>query len=426
VNETLDESGFAGTHAQASAAAANLRTTTAIRERAAQLLARAKHGESRWFVVDEGFLDTAVREVVTVTRRRYPKLHIPLHSRWRHFEAGGVDRKGELDRLMHGFPHPMQGHALIDLAFVSVLLDAGAGPGWKYVESATGKTFTRSEGLAVASYHAFVGGLFSGDPNRPYQVDATGLRALVTDHLAAAFQVSETNPLVGLEERALLLRRLGEVMSEQPETYGQGGRPSGLLDMIVSPLGPDVPPTADVTAHDILSQILMTLSGIWPAGNAIGGVPLGDCWRHSAVRGEGLTDGWMPFHKLSQWLTYSLLEPFGWAGVTVTGVNALTALPEYRNGGLLIDCGLLRLRDEAAAREIWQPGDEIIVEWRALTVALMDDLARGVRQQLGLGESGLPLACVLEGGTWAAGRELAQRHRNGLPPLQVASDGTVF
>jgi hypothetical protein len=139
-----------------------------------------------------------------------------------------------------------------------------------------------------------------------------------------------------------------------------------------------------------------------------------------------LTDGWVPFHKLSQWLTYSLLEPFAWGGVQVRGLDALTALPEYRNGGLLLDSGLLRLRDESAAREIWQPGDEVIVEWRALTVALMDEVAREVRGQLRVSEESMPLACVLEGGTWAAGRELAQRHRQGLPPLQVASDGTVF
>jgi hypothetical protein len=231
---------------------------------------------------------------------------------------------------------------------------------------------------------------------------------------------------VGIAERAILLRRLGEAMAEYPEVYGEDGRPAGLLDMIVSPLGPDVPHTADTTAHDILSQILMTLSGIWPAGNALGTVPLGDCWRHSAVKGEGLTAGWVPFHKLSQWLTYSLIEPFEWAGVRVHGLDQLTALPEYRNGGLLIDSGLLRLRDEAAAREVWRPGDEIIVEWRALTVALMDEVAHAVRQELRLNESELPLACVLEGGTWAAGRDLAQRHRGGLPPLQVMSDGTVF
>jgi hypothetical protein len=417
---------FASPHARAEAAAAILRTTVAVRERARQLLSRARQGESPWFIVDEGFLDSAASEVVAATRRRYPKLHIPLHSRWRHFEAGGVNRKAELDRLLARLPRPLRGHAMIDLAFVSVLLDAGAGPEWKYVEPATGQTFARSEGLAVASFHAFVAGLFSSDREHPLRADSEGLRGLVTDHLASAFQVSESNPLVGIEERAILLRRLGEIMSEQPEAFGEDGRPSGLFDSMVSPLGPDVPPTADVTAHDILSEILMTLSDIWPSGNTIAGVPLGDCWRHSAVRGEGLSDGWVPFHKLSQWLTYSLIEPFGWSGVTVLKLEELTALPEYRNGGLLIDSGLLRLRDESVALETWQPGDEIIVEWRALTVALMDEVARAVRHQLGLSEAQLPLACVLEGGTWAAGRELAQRHRKGLPPLQVASDGTVF
>jgi hypothetical protein len=68
-----------------------------------------------------------------------------------------------------------------------------------------------------------------------------------------------------------------------------------------------------------------------------------------------------------------------------------------------------------------------VVEWRALTVALLDELAPKVRaHQLGLSAAQLPLACVLEGGTWAAGRVLAQRLRGGTPPLNIASDGTVF
>ncbi|MDP3759847.1 MAG: URC4/urg3 family protein [Ramlibacter sp.] len=422
----MKDTDFITPHAQSEAAADILRTTAAIRERSIQLASRARQGESTWFVIDEGFLDTAAAAVADATRRRYPRLHIPVHSRWRHFEAGGIDRKAELDRLLEGMPPILRGHSMIDLTVVSVLLDGGAGPDWKYVEPATGQTFTRSEGLAVASFHAFTAGLFSSDRNHPFQADSEGLRALVTDHLASAFQVSETNPLVGIEDRAILLRRLGETMAEQPEVFGDTGRPAGLFDTIISPLGPDVPHTATVGAHTILSELLRTLSGIWPAGNFIGDMPLGDCWRHAAVRGEGLTDGWIPFHKLSQWLTYSLIEPFAWSGVQVNGLDQLTALPEYRNGGLLIDSGLLRLRDEASVREIWRPGDEIIVEWRALTVALMDDVARAVRHQLRLGESQLPLACVLEGGSWAAGRELAQRHRGGLPPLQVASDATVF
>ena len=320
--------------AQAEHAAGILRTTTAVRDRCGQLLAHARRGESAWWTVDDARIADASRAVADATRERYPKLQIPYHSRWRHFEAGGVDRKAKLDRLLEGQDTVIKAGAMVDLTVVSVLLDAGAGAEWKYVEPATGKTLTRSEGLAVASYHAFTSGLFSSDKAHPLQADAAALRALVGDHLASAFQVGESNPMVGLEGRAVLLRRLGEAMSEQPEVFGEDGRPAGIFDMLVTPHGSQVPHTADVTAHAILSLLLMSLSGIWPAGNHIGGVPLGDCWRHSAVRGEGASDGWVPFHTLSQWLTYSLLEPFAWAGVHVRGLDALTGLPEYRNGGL--------------------------------------------------------------------------------------------
>ncbi len=408
-------------------AAASLRTTAAIRERAAALLARARAGESAWFTVDDSAMDSAALEVVAVTRERYSHLRIPYHSRWRHFEAGGVDRKALLDQKL-GDAHPAErARAYIDLAVVSVLLDAGAGADWKYVEPATGQTFARSEGLGVASFHAFMAGMFSSNPAKPLQADAAGLRGVVGDRLAEAFQVSPANPLVGVDGRLVLLRRLGEVLAEQPEVFGTDvQRPGGLFDMLVKPYGADTPPTADVAAHDILSQLLMSLSPIWPAQNALGTVPLGDCWRHSAVHGPGLTDGWMPFHKLSQWLTYSLIEPFEWGGVQVRGLDALTGLPEYRNGGLLLDSGVIRLKDPAQAEHTHQAGDELVVEWRALTVALLDELAPKVRGILGLSADQLPLACVLEGGTWAAGRVLAQRLRGGTPPLNIASDGTVF
>ena len=431
--------------AHPSGAATLLRTTAAIRQRANALLARARRGESQWFRIGgDDALEDAARTVAEVTRERYPWDTIPYHSRWRHFEAGGVNRVEELDRLLGKVDARQRASAHIDLVLVSVLLDAGAGAGWHYTESATGQRFTRSEGLGVASFHAFTSGLFSSDPDRPFQVDAAGLRGLVTERLGDAFQVSEVNPLVGLAGRAVLLRRLGEAMSEQPETFGDEGRPAGMFDALVAPFGAATPPTAEITAHQILSLLLETLSRIWPAANAVdsiaadgsdnaGGIgsgdpalALGDCWRHSAVRGPGLTNGWMPFHKLSQWLTYSLLEPFEWAGVKVRHLDALTALPEYRNGGLLIDSGVIVPKDPAFLSRTWKVGDEFIVEWRALTVALLDEVAPRVRKVLDRTEEELPLACVLEGGTWAAGRALAQRLRDGAPPLLIKSDGTVF
>ncbi|MGO4395194.1 DUF1688 family protein [Variovorax sp. M-6] len=436
---------FVGDTAHPAGAAAFLRTTQAVRSRAAALLARARAGESEWFTIgtDDAREDTA-RTVAEVTRDRYAWGPIPYHSRWRHFEAGGVNRVAALDRLLGDADASQRARAHIDLVLVSVLLDAGAGPNWHYFEAAGGQRFTRSEGLGIASFHAFTSGLFSSNPDQPLQADAAGLRALVTDRLGDAFQVSTVNPLVGLAGRATLLRRLGEAMSEQPEVFGDDGRPGGLFDALVGPYGPGAAPTAEITAHQILSLLLESLSGIWPAANAIDSIAadgsdapgafgsgdpalaLGDCWRHSAVRGPGLTNGWMPFHKLSQWLSYSMLEPFEWAGVKVRHVEALTALPEYRNGGLLIDSGLIVPRSPALLEREWKVGDEFIVEWRALTVALLDEVAARVRRVMELSEEELPLARVLEGGTWAAGRVMAQRLRDGAPPLRIVSDGTVF
>jgi hypothetical protein len=330
-----------------------------------------------------------------VTRKRYPDLRIPYHSRWRHFEAGDVDRRA----LLPGSPH-----AQVDLTVVSVLLDAGAGRSWSYLERETGKRFTRSEGLGVATLRAFVQGAFSSQRD-PFRVDAAALSAMNARKLGEVFQARDDNPLVGLETRAALLRRLGAALD--------GQRPSILLDRLAG---------VSVSAPAMLHELLVMLGPIWPHGQTLDGVPLGDTWWH--IRGDGRAPGRVPFHKLSQWLAYSLFEPFEWAGIRVTDRDALTALPEYRNGGLLLDTGVLRLADGVETSLPWEVGSELVVEWRALTVTLIDELAPLVRAKLGVAD--LPLACILEGGTWATGRELAAKLRGGDPPLAIRSDGTVF
>ncbi len=414
-------------------AIALLRSTKTIRERAGGLLARARAGQSDFFNIDDKALPQAAKRVADITRVRYPDLAIPYHSRWRHFEAGGVDRLGRFNDELGKVSVAKRARAQIDLVLVSVLLDAGSGPDWRYLDARTGQTYSRSEGLGVASFNAFTTGLFSSKPTQPCQADAAGLQALTARQLGDAFQVAKDNPLVGLEGRAALLCRLGEVMAGQPEVFGGAGgqcRPGRLYDHLLSMATRTENGQTEVAAHDILSALLTSLSPIWPAQNFIQSgatqFALGDCWRHPAVPGEGLTAGWMPFHKLSQWLSYSLLEPFEWAGVSVTGLDALTGLPEYRNGGLLLDTGVIRFKHPAQALQPFKAGDPAIVEWRALTVALLDELAPLVRAQLGLTAEKMPLACVLEGGTWAAGRQLAQQLRNGTPPLNIESDGTVF
>lgn len=403
-------------------ATAPLRSTATIRERCGNILQAVAAGHSSHFTLDLKQLGAVARRVEQVTRKNYPDLRIPYHSRWRHFESAGINRKALLDAKLARLDTSAQARAHIDLTLVSVLLDAGAGPGWRYVEADSGQQFARSEGLGVASFHAFMQGQFSSSAGEPCRADARKLQQIDAAMLSSMFQVTDDNPLVGLEGRARLLRRLGETLLMQPDTFGADGRPGGLFDALTQQ-----GQRQQLAAPAVLKALLDHLSPIWLTGNELLGVPLGDCWPHRFAGGTGVTAGWVPFHKLSQWLTYSLLEPFEWAGVTLTDLDGMTGLPEYRNGGLLLDAGVIAPRDAQFFTRKFTAADEAIIEWRALTVALIDELAPLVRTRLKKSAEEMPLACILEGGTWAAGREIARSLRDGgAPPLTIESDGTVF
>ena len=414
-----------------------LRSPATIRQRCGAITAAVSADRSAHFALDRSRLPGVAQRVARLTRERFPDLRVPCHSRWRHFEAGGVDRVGELQAALAGRGAAVVARAHIDLALVSVLLDAGAGPQWCYREAATGQRFDRSEGLAVATFRAFMAGRFSSDVGDPYRVDAAALLQIDTPALAQVLQVDEANPIVGLEGRAALLRRLGIALRDQPQIFTSAGQPGHLFDALTyHPHAPRLrhhrpAPAArrhhHLSAARVLGALLDAFSGIWPNSRALQVLPLGDVWPHAQAGGEGSTEGLVPFHKLSQWLTYSLLEPFERGGVQVTDIDELTGLPEYRNGGLLLDAGVIVPRDAAFATRRFTPADEWVIEWRALTVSLLDELAPLVRAELGAGAEQMPLACILEGGTWAAGRQIAAELREGgAPPVLIDSDGTVF
>jgi hypothetical protein len=399
----------------------DLRSTHAVRERCGNILQAVRADRSRFWAVHTAQLENTAEIVAQVTRARYPDGAIPYHSRWRHFEAGGVNRHAALRAGFSANSKSQLGvewtECAIDLIVSSVLLDAGAGAAWGYLEN--GVRYTRSEGLGVASLRAFARGQFSSNSHQPLQADASKLIALKPSDTLSIFQVTSENPLVGVEGRTTLLNRLGVALQTRSDLFGAAQRPAGILSVLTQNHTLE-----SITASDILRVVLDGFSTIWPSGNSLDGVFLGDCWQHPLAGGEGTTAGWVPFHKLSQWLTYSLIEAFEQGGISVTGLDALTALPEYRNGGLLIDTGVIQAKDAALLRMPLSAADEAVIEWRALTVALMDELGPLVRARLG--EPAMPLAKILEGGTWAAGRVLAQQLRGGLPPLDIATDGTVF
>ncbi|HEX2733908.1 MAG TPA: DUF1688 family protein [Polyangiaceae bacterium] len=401
---------------------------SAVRQTAHALYAAVEQGQSQHFRLGLSALSGVLERVEAITRTQYPQLdQVPYHSRFRHFNVGSVDRLGRFEARIAELEPAAQARARFDLVISSVLLDAGAGPQWSYTEanSPTSSTadatansnrrWTRSEGLAVASYDWFMAGGLSSDPAQPLAVHATRLETLGTTDLAHAFQVNENNPLVGLEGRAQLLRRLGERVRAVPESFGKSTRPGGLADVLLARAV-----RRQLPATEVLSQVLDALGPVWPSRPVIGGRALGDVWPHSRF-------GPIPFHKLSQWLTYSLCEALELSGVQVLELNELTGLAEYRNGGLFVDAGVIVPLHDAVLTQSHAVGSDLVIEWRALTIALLDLTAEALRARWGMSASELPLAKVLEAGTWAAGRQLAaERRSDSSPPIRIESDGTVF
>ncbi len=411
---------------------AYLRSPIAIRDRCGQLFELACADQLRYFRCDLSQLDRVADYVIRVTRESYPDLNVPFHSRWRHFEVGGQPRLANLADKLADLPPLEQAQAKFDLAIVSVLLDAGAGDRWQYAEPGTRQIWRRSEGLAIASFHAFCQDVFSSDPAMSLQADAIGLQTLTEAALRESFQVSPANPLIGLQGRLNLMQQLGHNLAHHPTLFGSHNpRPGYLVNYLL-----DQAQDGQLDASIVLSAVLEGFSDIWSGRITLAGVNLGDVWVHSALTQASFhapssdspqVTALVPFHKLSQWLTYSLLEPLQDLGLEITGLDVLTGLPEYRNGGLCVDLGLLQIKDPIVLQQAHLPGSEVIVEWRALTVILLDRIADAIRHKLNLTAADLPLVKILQGGTWTAGRQIAAELRpNGSPPIQSESDGTVF
>ncbi|KAF4956324.1 hypothetical protein FGADI_3901 [Fusarium gaditjirri] len=447
-----------------------LRSLGAVRERSKIITDKALRNELKHFDVDMGKFPDVVTFVTGIIKRDYdaPFLSIPGHGRYQHFAVGGRDR---IAQLLSTWPTNVDNtercRRLIDLFLVSVLLDAGAGTSWQYKSNENGRVYRRSEGIAVASLEMFKTGLFSGNPNNKFQVDKDGLKNLTVEKLAAGLQSKPGNEMAGIQGRTDLLIRLGEALAAKDDFWGFEGRPGCLIDHLLGHPSTQASSML-IVPLPVLWNVLMTgLAPIWPANRtAINGVSLGDAWPCQAMPQPGASSkvsafpnssnaaAWesiLPFHKLTQWLTYSLMQPMQQLlKMHFAGTELLTGLPEYRNGGLFVDMGVLNLKKDDSERGLqnynewvqrtgakgvevapmFEPSDDVIVEWRGVTVGFLDMLCVEVNKALKpeLGGNELTLAQLLEAGSWRGGREIAEINRPNTkePPILIESDGTVF
>uniref|UniRef100_K3WWH7 Uracil catabolism protein 4 n=1 Tax=Globisporangium ultimum (strain ATCC 200006 / CBS 805.95 / DAOM BR144) TaxID=431595 RepID=K3WWH7_GLOUD len=406
-----------------------LRSLVSVREGCQRVFALAKEDKLPNFTVAFDKIPGVADYVINVIRQSYPDdiTAVPFHSRWRHFETGNPDRVAKMTAIWD-CDALEKARRLIDLALVSVLLDAGAGPTWKFKEPSTEDYYSRSEGLGIASLHMFLQGAFSSDLLNPHRSDADALSNLPSNAIAKAFQVDdETNPMVGCAGRTDLLKKLGGSLTAHPEFFaGADGsiRPGNLVDYLLKHKNDQ----NEVSVKELWRTVAYGLQDIWPDSRPrIGDQNMGDIWELSYLPEHEKASKYVCFHKLSQWLTYSLMEPLQEYGLKITDLGLMTGLPEYRNGGLLVDYGVLVPKDCKALTDEFDPSSEMIVEWRALTVAILDEVHKIVLERLNFTAEFFPLVKMLEGGSWKAGRVIAKEKRaDGGPPITIKSDGTVF
>ncbi|KAI9499639.1 hypothetical protein BDB00DRAFT_866501 [Zychaea mexicana] len=426
----------------------------AVRERCFRVKDAGARNGLQHFDVDPSKLQDVVQFVVALIKRDFDNpSSMPVHGIWRHFETG----RPRIQHLLNswsslGFDATEQTRRVLDLFVVGVLFDTDADHVWSFREKATGRTHKRAEGVAVAVLELFTAGAFSSDVNNPHRVDSEALMNLSLETLHEGFQVDhERNVLIGLEDRLDLLRHLGQVLQERADFFQQTGpvpRPGNLMDYLLEHKSTIKTKKGALILLETLWPVVQAMGEVYVADRAEGkgGIPsLGDVYPSNSIQFSNnpqSTDHLVPFHKMSQWLVYSIIEPMErLLGATIEGTELLTPLPEFRNGGLLMDTGFISLKQREHARGLenyhknsllpgqpkievapmFEMNDPVIIEWRALTTAYLDLVAERVRDVLRLNRNKLTLTRVMDGATWAAGRELAEISRPNTqePPIIV-------
>ncbi|KAI7907117.1 uncharacterized protein BX663DRAFT_465562 [Cokeromyces recurvatus] len=415
-----------------------------VRERCFKVHEAATRNRLKHFDIDQSKLEEMVQFVVSIIKRDYDNpSDIPLYGRWRHFDIGGRRR---LDNLIQtwasvGQDTIEQTRKLIDILVIACLMDMKPCQAWSYTEHSTGRVFKRKDGIAIAILDMFIKGFFSNDPAQPHRVDSEALLNLSFDTLCKELQFNDDNSFVDIEVRFEALKNLGSVLQNRTDYFGNNiRRPGNLIDYLL-----DHPTTIKTKKGPLISietlwPVVQEMGELWAAEENRGGTSgLGDVWPCTAIHDDS---NLVSFHKLSQWIIYSVIEPMEkLLGATIEGTDLLTPLPDYCNGGFLIDTGFLTLKPVDYERGIknyqansllpYQPkvevapmfdmSDPVVTEWRALTVAYLDLIADRVRQTLRLSKKFLSLSQLIQGGTWSAGRELAEISRPNThePPIVI-------
>ena len=283
--------------------------SAAVRERCALVLRLGRDGRSPHFTLDARSLAGRRRLRRRGDARELSRSAHSLSQPLAAFFAPAASTAGQGSRSASPATTRSSARAsAVDLATVSVLLDAGAGDAWRYREAATG-LHLRALGGARGRQprHVCAPADFPAMPTSRCGSTVAAWISLSARRWRATFRSTPDNPLVGLRARAALLRRLGARARSDGRTCS-AARPRGPGNIVDHLLGRRRRERRGAGACStlLLDGVVADLA-----------VRTGDrrrparrCRPPSGGRcADDATDGIVPFHKLSQWLTYSLIEP---------------------------------------------------------------------------------------------------------------------
>lgn len=393
-----------------------------VRRRAHAFLDMGIAGKLNHVGLDLTKLDDALGLVLETTKEIYPDFQIPPYGIWRAFETGGIDRWSAMASAREFETAQEMLLAAADLALLALFMKTRRPGNWVFEDPMTSSKVAGDDALALAAFHMFASGSFSGEMTDPYRVDAETLVRLDLNELTSGLQWDRDADQELLGAMQAHLKRFGEAMALRPDLFSEGKltRPGVLALRLAGEAG------AGIDASKLLDNLLETFAPVWDGGAKAGDVGLGDSFDYTG-KSAGSETTTVPFHLCAQEMVYSLLEPFAWAGFEVTGLEDLTPPSDLAHAALFVQTGVLAISSENDEALPEETKTDRMVELRALSAALADKLADRLRSELDVSADQVPLTCILEGGTSRAGLRILSQNANLFKKLgQYLNPRTVF
>lgn len=393
-----------------------------VRRRAHAFLDMGIAGKLNHVGLDLTKLDDALGLVLETTKEIYPDFQIPPYGIWRAFETGGIDRWSAMASAREFETAQEMLLAAADLALLALFMKTRHPGNWVFEDPMTGSKVAGDDALALAAFHMFASGSFSGEMTDPYRVDAETLVRLDLNELTSGLQWDRDADHELLGAMQAHLKRFGEAMALRPDLFSEGNvtRPGVLALRLAGEAG------AGIDASKLLDNLLETFAPVWDGGAKAGDVGLGDSFDYTG-KSAGSETTTVPFHLCAQEMVYSLVEPFAWAGFEVTGLQDLTPPSDLAHAALFVQTGVLAISSENDEALPEETKTDRMVELRAVSAALADKLADRLRSELDVSADQVPLTCILEGGTSRAGLRILSQNANLFKKLgQYLNPRTVF